>query len=170
VIGAGIVAGLLYATGVAGDQATVSSVETVLPAEHGSGQASLNAPAIYSVAAPGVVDITASGIHSSSRGIPPTPPGQSQVAVGTGFEIDSSRDILTAAHVVAGASSITAGLDDGSTHKATVLGVDRSTDVAVLRSIHRGRRCTRCRSAVRRRSWLAIHSPSSVIRSISTAA
>jgi S1-C subfamily serine protease len=133
VIGAGIVAGLLFATGVAGDQTTVSSVETLLPAEHGSGQASLNAPAIYSVAAPGVVDITASGIHSSSRGLPLTPPGQSEVATGTGFEIDSSGDILTAAHVVAGASSITVALDDGSTHRATVLGVDRSTDVAVLK-------------------------------------
>jgi putative serine protease PepD len=133
VIGAGIVTGLLYATGVAGDQTTVNSVQTLLPAGHGSGQVSPNAAAIYSVAVPGVVDITASGIHSSSHGSPVTPPGESEVATGTGFEIDSSGDILTAAHVVAGASSITAGLNDGSTHKATVLGVDRSTDVAVLK-------------------------------------
>jgi S1-C subfamily serine protease len=104
--------------------------------------ASLSGPldptALYSGATPGVVDITASGISASpsGTGLPFTPPGKGQateVATGTGFTIDTKGDILTASHVVNGASSITVKLQNGTRRTATVLGVDRSTDVAVLK-------------------------------------
>jgi putative serine protease PepD len=134
VIGAAVVTAVLYATGVAGDQTKVTSVATTLPAPKGaSGPGGLDTTAIFTAADPGVVDITATGVSSNSSGFPFSPPQQSEtIATGTGFEIDSKGDILTADHVVAGASSITAKLADGTVRRARVLGTDRSTDVAVL--------------------------------------
>jgi putative serine protease PepD len=125
VVGAAIATGLLYATGAAGDQTTGD------PAGSGSDQSSaINAASIYSATAPGVVDITASGIHTISNGFPF--PSRSETATGTGFEIDSRGDILTAAHVVAGASQITVRLENGTSRSANVLGADTSVDAAVL--------------------------------------
>ena len=61
---------------------------------------------------------------SSSGGFPFGNPGgsQKQEAEGTGFEIDTKGDILTAEHVVAGATSIKVTFQDGSTAKATLVG------------------------------------------------
>ena len=53
-------------------------------------------------------------------------------AEGTGFVYDSKGDIVTNDHVVSGSSSVSVKLSDGSTYKATVVGADPSTDVAVL--------------------------------------
>jgi S1-C subfamily serine protease len=62
------------------------------------------------------------------------PATQSQnVATGTGVVIDSNGDLLTASHVISGASSVTVKLQDGTTRSARVLGVDNSTDLAVLK-------------------------------------
>jgi S1-C subfamily serine protease len=126
---AGITALVLLAVGAVGN--TTSADATGL-----SGL--LNPTALYSGATAGVVDITASGISpsSSAGGLPFTPPGKGQgteTATGTGFTIDTKGDILTASHVVNGASSITVKLQNGTTRTAKVLGVDRSTDVAVLK-------------------------------------
>jgi putative serine protease PepD len=118
IVGAGIATGLLFATGAVGEASAPAST----PASASS--APDWAGAIYAKAAPGVVSITASGITSSS--------GESELATGTGQVIDSQGDILTASHVIAGASAITVKLPTGTAVKATVLGVDRSTDVAVL--------------------------------------
>ncbi|MGB9185233.1 MAG: trypsin-like peptidase domain-containing protein, partial [Solirubrobacteraceae bacterium] len=68
---------------------------------------------------PSVVDITSN--HSTS------------VDTGTGFVIDSQGHVLTADHVVTGASSVTVKFQDGVTVPAQVLGQDESTDVAVLK-------------------------------------
>src|SRR3954453_14974681 len=134
VIGAGIVTGLLYATGSAGNQGQVTTVQQLATVSKSSNASmSIDAAAIYSAAAPGVVDITASGIPSRSSGLPLIPQNQSETATGTGFDIDSHGDILTAEHVVADASKITVTFDNGSPRSATVLGADRSTDVAVLK-------------------------------------
>jgi putative serine protease PepD len=133
VIGAGIVTGLLYATG-AGNQGQVTTVQQLGAGSKGPGAStSIDAGGIYSAAAPGVVDITASGIPSSSSGLPLIPQKQSETATGTGFEIDSHGDILTAEHVVADAAKIAVTFDNGVTRSATLLGADRSTDVAVLK-------------------------------------
>src|SRR4051794_317130 len=134
VIGGGIVAGLLFATGTAGNPGQVTTVQQLAAVSKGSNAStSIDAGHIYSAAAPGVVDITASGIQSSSSGLPLIPQNQSETATGTGFEIDSHGDILTAEHVAADASKITVTFDNGITRSATVLGADRSTDVAVLK-------------------------------------
>ena len=53
-------------------------------------------------------------------------------AEGTGFVYDLKGDIVTNDHVVDGASSISVKFSDGSTYKATVVGTDPSTDLAVI--------------------------------------
>lgn len=52
---------------------------------------------------------------------------------GSGFVIDRQGHILTNAHVVDGATSTTITFSDGTEEKAQVLGVDNSTDLAVLK-------------------------------------
>jgi serine protease Do len=54
-------------------------------------------------------------------------------AVGTGVILDADGLVITSAHAVAGAADIEAIVADGVSHKATVVGLDRKTDVAVLR-------------------------------------
>jgi putative serine protease PepD len=62
------------------------------------------------------------------------PPSQSQTtAAGSGSVIDGQGRILTAAHVVQGASSIKVNFQDGTTRTARLLGADQSTDIALLK-------------------------------------
>lgn len=58
---------------------------------------------------------------------------QGQQDLGSGFIYDPSGLILTAAHVVAGNSTMTVRLNDGSQVKGTVVGSNAATDVAVVR-------------------------------------
>lgn len=53
--------------------------------------------------------------------------------VGSGFIIDSSGVILTNAHVVSGSDELMVVMDDGKEHKATVIGADPETEVAVIK-------------------------------------
>lgn len=85
---------------------------------------------VYSVAAPGEVDIMVKALTTIN-----TPIGSEQeqeTALGSGFVLNGSGDIVTAAHVVAGASSIRVTFADGTTRDATVVGRDEASDVAVL--------------------------------------
>jgi S1-C subfamily serine protease len=53
----------------------------------------------------------------------------------TGFVIDAAKgEIITAAYNVQNADTITITLPDGTTRKATVAGVDKDSDVAILRT------------------------------------
>ncbi len=54
-------------------------------------------------------------------------------SLGSGFVIAADGLIMTNAHVVDGADSIVVTLADRTEHAATVVGLDRTTDVAVLR-------------------------------------
>jgi S1-C subfamily serine protease len=55
-------------------------------------------------------------------------------AAGTGMVISPTGEVLTNNHVIDGATSISVrDVGDGTTYKATVVGYDRSQDVAVLR-------------------------------------
>jgi putative serine protease PepD len=120
--------------------ATPSASPVVVPApQRASSTSTVDSLAeLYKQDAPGVVDITVqlkSSGGSSSGGFPFSTPGGSQKeqAEGTGFEINSKGDILTAEHVVSGATSITVTFQDGSTAKATIVGTpDKSTDTAVI--------------------------------------
>jgi serine protease Do len=58
---------------------------------------------------------------------------QQQRSLGSGVIVDSAGVVLTNAHVVERASDIEVVLHDGKKHKAKLVGVDRRTDLAVLR-------------------------------------
>jgi serine protease Do len=73
-------------------------------------------------------------------GIPGMPPGsqenhppEKQSATGSGFIIDTKGYVITNAHVVAGADSVIVKLADKREFKAEIIGVDRRTDVALLK-------------------------------------
>jgi putative serine protease PepD len=136
VLGGSAGAGILLLTG-AGDSTTTTTITqspTTAAASDGSSATGLDASAVYASTASGVVDITSKGVTDSSQSNAPfgSPQRQDTTATGTGFVVDGKGNILTAAHVVDGASSITVTFQDGTTRKATLLGEDNATDVAVL--------------------------------------
>jgi putative serine protease PepD len=55
------------------------------------------------------------------------------VATGTGFAISKDGYLVTNAHVVNGANSVTVKVGDGKSLTAKVVGVDESTDIALLK-------------------------------------
>lgn len=58
---------------------------------------------------------------------------QPRSGIGSGFIVASDGKLLTNAHVVKGADEITVRLNDQRTFQAEVIGIDESTDVAVLK-------------------------------------
>jgi putative serine protease PepD len=133
-IGAGAGAGA-YAISTNGSSTPTTS-RVVVPAQPAASTSTVDSlTQLYKHDAPGIVDITVeSSSGGSSGGFPFGQPGgsQKQEAEGTGFEIDSKGDILTAEHVVANANSIKVEFADGSTAKATLVGSDKSSDTAVI--------------------------------------
>ena len=71
---------------------------------------------------PGVVDITTQlGFEGGE-------------AAGTGMVLDTSGDVLTNNHVIEGSTAITVtDVGNGQTYNASVVGTDKSDDVAVVR-------------------------------------
>jgi putative serine protease PepD len=133
-IGVGAGAGA-YALSANGGSPATSTV--VVPAQQAASTSSVDSlTQLYKQAAPGVVDITVSSTSSNSSGGFPfgqPPQGrQTQRAEGTGFEIDTKGNIMTAEHVVDGANTITVHFQNGTSAKATLVGSDKSTDTAVI--------------------------------------
>ncbi len=60
-------------------------------------------------------------------------PDQVQQGVGSGFIVSADGFVLTNAHVVDGATEVTVKLTDKRNFKARVVGVDKRTDVALLK-------------------------------------
>jgi putative serine protease PepD len=118
--------------------ANQSASKLVVPAQPASSTSTVDSlTQLYKQDAPGVVDITVVEASSGngSSGFPFGGGGggtQKEEAEGTGFEIDTSGNILTAEHVVSGAQSIKVQYQDGSTSSATLVGSDKSTDTAVI--------------------------------------
>ena len=139
-IGVGAGAGA-YALGNR-SSSTTTTTRVVVPAQPASSTSTSTVDSLtqlYKQDAPGIVDITVtSTTNSGSSGANPfNLPGapqqkQREQAEGTGFEIDTKGNIMTAQHVVNGAQSITVHFQDGSSAKATLVGSDRSTDTAVI--------------------------------------
>jgi len=94
---------------------------------------------IYVRAAPGVVQVTATSRVSAEPNPFLDPFGfggptvQTQRALGSGFVLDKSGDIVTNFHVVQGANSVEVSFSDNEHRPATIVGRDPSTDLAVLR-------------------------------------
>ena len=101
------------------------------PGSTAAGTGTLSVADIAEEAAAGVVEITVSGVSSDEQGFPFG--GQRQTeAEGSGFVIDEQGHIVTNAHVVDGAESITVTFANGDEVKATLVGQDDSTDLAVI--------------------------------------
>ncbi|MFL5960671.1 MAG: S1C family serine protease [Gaiellaceae bacterium] len=130
-IGAGAGAYALTSNG----SGTPTASPVVVPAQPASSTSTVDSlTELYKKDAPGIVDITVTSSSGSTPAFPFGAPNssQKQQAEGTGFEIDTKGDILTAEHVVDGADSIEVKFQDGSTAKATLVGSDKSTDTAVI--------------------------------------
>jgi S1-C subfamily serine protease len=138
-LGAGIAIGVGAA--VWPDSTTTTVVQQVAPAETsgsaGRSQAaavtdssgSLTIQEIYRRSGPGVVQIAASGGSSSSI----QPGAEQQRALGSGFVINKSGHIVTNYHVVEGATEVEVNFSGGDRVKATIVGTDPSTDLALLK-------------------------------------
>jgi putative serine protease PepD len=127
--------GVLALTGALGDNAQAATA-TVVPASTNTtsdtSPTNVDAKAIYASASAGVIEITATGTGASQPG--PFGQGSSQsTATGTGFVVNGKGQIVTAAHVIDGATSIKVTFSDGVTRTATLAGKDDATDVAVLK-------------------------------------
>jgi putative serine protease PepD len=88
---------------------------------------------LYKDNAPGVVDITVTSTQTSDNGFF-GPQSQESQAEGSGFVYDSKGDIVTNAHVVDGATAIKVRFQNGQVVKATLVGKDESTDIAVIKA------------------------------------
>ncbi|MBA3842723.1 MAG: trypsin-like peptidase domain-containing protein [Actinobacteria bacterium] len=109
-----------------------SSTTVAVPAASVSNVAAgltLTVGQIAKQSSPGIVEIDATSASASAG---PFGGSQSSSAEGTGFVYDLKGDIVTNEHVISGSNAITVKFPDGTKYKATVVGSDTSSDVAVL--------------------------------------
>jgi S1-C subfamily serine protease len=114
--------------GSAAPATTVVREASGSPAAATSGSQSIGD--IYRSNVTGVVEIKVQTTTTADGAFGPQQ--QAAEAQGTGFEVDRKGDIVTNAHVVAGARAINVTTDDGHSYTATLVGSDPSTDVAVI--------------------------------------
>jgi S1-C subfamily serine protease len=150
VIGAGIAIGIGFAVGYGDDDTTVAQpvaatsatatsatpAATVPPPETQAQEPAAFAPEgesltvaeIYDRSAPGVVRVTS----VAGGGENDFAPGDVPVGAGSGFVIDKAGHIVTNYHVVENADEVEVTFSGGDSVRARVVGVDPSTDLAVL--------------------------------------
>lgn len=91
---------------------------------------------VYRRAAPGVVQVATSSTANAADDPffddPFQPAPQAQQALGSGFVIDKAGHIVTNFHVVEGARRVDVSFSNNDSVRATVIGSDPSTDIAVL--------------------------------------
>jgi S1-C subfamily serine protease len=141
VLGAGLALGGAALLGDLGKTTTVREVQasaspaaaTVVP----STRTGLSINDIYRRAAPGVVQVTSTTIVNVPAdpffGNPLFPQQQRQQSLGSGFVVDKAGHIVTNFHVVDGAKQVRVSFSNGASMKATVVGTDPSSDLAVLK-------------------------------------
>src|SRR5919204_194733 len=146
VLGAGLTLGGVAAfAGLDGHTTTVREIvsggPTSAPASFRTGRP-LSINQIYRAAAPGVVQVTSTSVvrldnNTVPFGVPipgfSFPQQETQRALGSGFVIDKAGHIVTNYHVIAGAKSVEVSFSNHDSMKARIVGVDPSTDLAVLK-------------------------------------
>jgi putative serine protease PepD len=116
--GGGAVAALAIDSGGNG-AATTTSVATASPTMAvASSTSKVTVGDVYRRTKQGVVDVKAQSPQGTGEG--------------SGFVLNKSGDIVTNQHVIDGASSVSVQFADGTRASASVVGSDRSSDVAVL--------------------------------------
>jgi S1-C subfamily serine protease len=130
-IGAGVGVGAYAVSGGSKTVVKTVSAPEISSSSFTSSQKSLSIGQIYKQASPSVVEITVT-TNGSDNGFGFGGGGTSQ-AQGSGFVYDTQGHIVTDQHVVSGASSISVRLSNGSTYKATLVGSDASSDLAVIK-------------------------------------
>src|SRR5919204_3424960 len=128
---------VLIATGVVNSGTTktvVRQAPLAVPSSNaGDGtRAGKTVEQIYNEDGPGVAFIQAKVTQQTSSPFG-FPSEQQGVSTGSGFVIDKKGDIITNSHVVNGASQISVRLAGSGDIKATLVGKDVSTDLALLR-------------------------------------
>ena len=116
-----------YALIAPGGSKTVVRQVTVSDGQPAAVTSPLSVTGVYNRAARGVVEITVDSTSTSPFG------AQSQRAQGSGWVYDPSGHIVTNQHVVDGAQSISVRFWNGAAYRATLVGTDPSTDLAVLK-------------------------------------
>src|SRR5919106_4720663 len=129
-VGAAVAVGAVALLGGLDGDTTVVT-ETVdaqaSPSTPGEGR-SLTINEIYERAASGVVQIT-----STADGFATGPSGTPEQHRGSGFVVDKAGHVVTNYHVVEGADEINVSFSNRDTVEADLVGVDPSTDLALLR-------------------------------------
>jgi S1-C subfamily serine protease len=134
-IGGGVAIGAVTAFDLGGaNTKTVVQQAPLATADASQKSAGLTPRDIYDRDAPGVAYITAQIVQRTASpfnfGLPQEQRGTS---TGSGFVIDKDGTIATNAHVVDGATKVSVRFGDGAAHAAKILGVDKSTDLALLK-------------------------------------
>lgn len=125
-VAGGGVGAALYATTQNGTATTVPvSSTTAASVSSTSKQSSIGT--IATRGAQSVIEVIVTSTSDQSPG------SQAQQAQGSGFVYDTKGHLITNAHVVEGAASLKVLFADGSTYKATVVGTDAASDVAVIK-------------------------------------
>jgi S1-C subfamily serine protease len=130
-LGGASVLGKLGAT-----ETTIEQIAAPLPSTSSTPadtSGALSVEQIYKRDAPGVVEITA----TSAVNTPSDPSGfsakpQTQESLGSGFVIDKAGHIVTNDRVIAGAEKVQVSFSGNDQIRATVVGRDAASDVAVL--------------------------------------
>jgi putative serine protease PepD len=122
---AAVAVGIASYAVVTHDTKTVVRQVTVSGGTPTAATTGVSATSVYDSAHKGVVEITVS-TTSSPYG------GQAQ-AQGSGFVYDGAGHVITNEHVVEGENAISVRFWNGATYKATLVGTDPSTDVAVIK-------------------------------------
>jgi putative serine protease PepD len=125
-LGAGA-GGATYAAFSSRSTKTIVRQVKVGSSQPAAARSTLSVSEIYRRTHRGVVEITVSSTQSNPYG------PQTQQAQGSGFVYDRNGRIVTNAHVVDGASSISVRFWNGATYEAQVVGTDPSTDIALIK-------------------------------------
>jgi S1-C subfamily serine protease len=139
VVGGGLALGGAALLGKLGTHTTIQQVTqtpgvATTTAQVPASAHGLTPEVIYNHDGPGVVQITATSVTQAPSGFNflPSAPQTSQ-SLGSGFVIDRAGHVITNYHVIQGAQKVQVSFSGQDQIPATVVGKDRTTDVAVLK-------------------------------------